>query len=127
MASRGRMVIVIEDDESMREALVRLLSAAGFESLAWASAEEFLATQTDDGVACLVSDLRLPGISGLDLLALLRSRSDRTPFILVTAHDQPGQREESARRGATAYLIKPFRGTVLLETVRATIAPPGPS
>jgi FixJ family two-component response regulator len=120
-------VIVVEDDESMREALVRLLKAAGFESATHASAEEFLAAGAGEGGACVVSDLRLPGSTGLDLLAILRARGDRTPFILITAHDRPGQREEAARRGAAAYLIKPFLGTVLLETLRAAIAPPGPS
>ena len=120
-------VIVIEDDDSMREALTRLLTAAGFDSTTYTSAEEFLAARIAEGMACVVSDLRLPGISGLDLLAVLSARGELTPFILVTAHDQPGQAEEATRRGAFSYLIKPFRGTVLLETVRAAIAPSGAS
>jgi FixJ family two-component response regulator len=114
-------VIVVEDDESMREALARLLGAAGFESPAFASAEEFLATGGGEGAACVVSDLKLPRTSGLELLDALRARGDRTPFVLITAHDQPGQREEAIHRGADAYLIKPFRGTVFLEALRAAI------
>jgi FixJ family two-component response regulator len=122
-AKRSRKVIVIEDDDSMREALTRLLGAAGLESSAFSSAEEFLAAGVGEEAACVVSDLRLPETSGLELLDVLRARGNRIPFILITAHDQPGQREDAARRGAAAYLIKPFRGTVFLDTVRTVIAP----
>jgi FixJ family two-component response regulator len=121
MTAAGPKVIVVEDDDSMREAIERLLDAAGFECSAYASAEALLACDRCEGVACVVSDLRLPAMSGLDLLAQLRARGERMPLILITAHDAPGLREDAMRRGATSYLAKPFRGTALLDVVKAAI------
>jgi len=122
----GGTVLVVEDDDSMREAIERLLGAAGFGCTAYASADALLAGGVDDGSACVISDLRLPGISGLELLFALRERDIRLPFILITAHDSPGLRQKAMRCGAAAYLAKPFRGTRLLEAVKLAIesAPP---
>jgi FixJ family two-component response regulator len=119
----GRKVLVVEDDDSMREAIARLLGAAGYKATAFASAEEFIASGSAEGATCIVSDLRLPRMSGLELLANLRSRSASPPLILITAHDRPGLREEALRAGAAAYLPKPFPGTVLLDAVKAAISP----
>jgi FixJ family two-component response regulator len=119
----GRKVPVIEDDDSMREALARLLGAAGYESRTYASAEAFLADRAVEDAECVVSDLRLPVMSGLELLAELRARGLSSPFILITAHDAPGLREEALRRGAVAYLAKPFPGTTLLNAVRTALEP----
>ena len=121
----GSMVLVVEDDPSMREAIKRLLNAAGVECAAYASAESMLASGHGEGAACVVSDLKLPAMSGLDLLAELRARAGCPPFILITAHDAPGLGEEAVRRGAAAYLAKPFCGTVLLDAVKAVIEPGG--
>jgi FixJ family two-component response regulator len=114
-------VVVVEDDDSMRRAIERLLEAAGFESAAYTSAEAALAGRTDMNAACVVSDLKLPGMSGLDLLAELRAVGGGPPFILITAHDAPGLREEAARGGAAAYLAKPFSGMALVDLIRAAI------
>jgi len=103
-------VIVVEDDDSMREAIERLLDAAASSARAYASAEALLAWDKLEEAACIVSDLRLPATSGLDLLAQLRTRGGYPPLILITAHDAPGLREEAMKRGAAAYLAKPFRG-----------------
>lgn len=110
-------VIVVEDDASMREALGRLLGAAGLECAAFASAEALLASSFDTAVGCVVSDLKLPAMSGLDLLAALHARGARPCFILITAHDAPGLREEATRQGAAAYLTKPFHGAALLAAI----------
>jgi len=107
----------------MREAIQRLLHTAGIGCAAYASAEALLAGGAHEGAACVVSDLKLPGMSGLELLAELRARGRWLPLILITAHDAPGLREEAARRGAVAYLAKPFRGTALLDAVKAVIEP----
>jgi FixJ family two-component response regulator len=107
----------------MREAIERLLDAAGFECSAYASAEALLACDQREGTACIVSDLRMGAMSGLELLAQLRTRGERTPLILITAHDAPGQREEAMKRGAAGYLAKPFRGTALIETIRQVAGP----
>jgi len=123
---RGK-VLVVEDDDSMREAIERLLNAAGFRCAAYASADALLARSVDEDSSCVICDLRLPGMSGLGLLATLRERGIALPFILITAHDSPGLRQEAMRCGAAAYLAKPFRGTTLLEAVRGAIEPAPPS
>lgn len=114
-------VIVVEDDASMREALGRLLGAAGLECAAFASAEALLASGVDAGAGCVVSDLKLPAMSGLDLLAAMRARGGWPGFILITAHDTPGLREEAERQGAAAYLTKPFHGAALLAAINAEL------
>jgi FixJ family two-component response regulator len=119
---RGK-VLVVEDDDSMREAIERLLNAAGVGCSAYASADALLTRGVDEGSACVICDLRLPGMSGLELLATLRERGISLPFILITAHDSRGLRQKAMQRGAAAYLVKPFRGTTLLEAVRAAIEP----
>jgi FixJ family two-component response regulator len=113
---------VAEDDESMREAILRLLGAAGFHAAAYTSAEALLAGGGVDA-ACVVADLRLPAMSGLELIPVLRMQGCRAPVIVVTAYDAPGLREEAHRRGAAAYLLKPFRGTALLDVIRTVIEP----
>ena len=122
MTAAGSKVLLVEDDDSMREAIERLLGAAGFECAAYASAEAMLACGAGQDAVCVVSDLKLPAMSGLELIAELRSRGVKAPLILITAHDAPGQRDEALRRGATSYLAKPFRGTALLEAVNSAIA-----
>jgi FixJ family two-component response regulator len=121
MVVPGPKVVVVEDDDSMRQALERLLGAAGFQTDLFSTAEAALAGETATDTACVVSDLRLPGLSGLDLLAELGAHGRVAPFILITAHDTPGLRKEVARRGAAAYLVKPFLGTALLDFIRAAI------
>ena len=113
-------ILVIEDDDSMRTSIARLLRVAGMTCAEYVSAEEALADRASEDAACVISDMRLPGKSGLDLLAQLRARNVRSPFILITAHDSPRLREEAGRR-CTAYLTKPFLGTTLLDAVRAAI------
>ena len=127
VVSTSETVVVVEDDDSMREAIERLLNAAGFRCATYASADALLARGVDGASACVISDLKLPGISGLELLAMLRERDISLPFILITAHDAPGLRQKAMGRGAAAYLAKPFRGTTLLEAVRGAIEPRPPS
>ena len=113
-------ILVIEDDDSMRTSIARLLRVAGMTCAEYVSAEEALADRASEDAACVISDMRLPGKSGLDLLAQLRARNVQSPFILITAHDSPRLREEAGWRCA-AYLTKPFLGTTLLDAVRAAI------
>ncbi|MFN7990254.1 MAG: response regulator [Thermoanaerobaculia bacterium] len=118
-----RMIAVVEDDASMRHAVERLLLAAGREPVAYESAEALLSAGESASVACVVSDLRLPAMSGLELLAEMRGRGWTAPLILVTAYDTAGRREEALRRGAVAYLVKPFAGTDLLDAIRTAVEP----
>lgn len=122
MAVSSQVVLIVEDDASMRGAIERLLRTTGFLFLAYESAEALLAVDAPTKTACVVSDLRLAGMSGLDLLAELRARGCEAPLILITAYDAPGLREEALHRGAAAYLAKPFLGTTLIEAIRSVIA-----
>lgn len=124
-ANQGGMVVVIEDDDSMREAIERLLMVGGFGCIAYASGKPLLAQKSHEQAKCIISDLRLPDMSGLDLLVTLRNQCRSIPFILITAHDTPELRQEALKLGATAYLAKPFRGTALLEAVQASFEQAG--
>jgi two-component system response regulator FixJ len=120
VASRKK-VLLVEDDDSFREAIGRLLDASDVESASYASAEALLSDAAMTDVACVVSDLKLPGMSGLDLLAKLRTKGEWPPLILMTAHDEPGRREEARNRGAVAYLVKPFTLAQLLDAIHSAV------
>jgi FixJ family two-component response regulator len=122
-ARSGGTVLLVEDDDSMRAALERLLNAFGFRCIAFPSAETLLASGVGEGAVCLVSDLKLPGMSGLDLLAELRTRRTPLPSIVITSHDAPGLRDGAGRQGVSAYLTKPFPGIALLDAIKAAIKP----
>lgn len=111
-------IVVIDDDDSTLRALRRLLEEVGLPSVGYELAEQVLATDACEDAACVVSDLKLPGMSGLELLAALRSQNVTSPFILITANDSPGARAEARARGAT-YLAKPFLGADLLHAIEA--------
>ena len=110
---------MVDDDESMREAIDSLLDVAGFESTVYVSAEELLAADGIEDALCVISDVKLPAMSGLELLATLRARSSPPPVIIITAHDGPGVREDAMRRGAAAFLAKPFPGSALLAAIES--------
>lgn len=109
----------------MRQAIERLLGTAGFETAAFASAEALLARGVDDAL-CIISDVKLPAMSGLDLLTELHARGTGPRVIVITAHDEPGVRDEAVRRGAVAYLAKPFLGTALLAAIKSGDAASAP-
>jgi len=113
--------MVVEDDDSMRESIERHLGEAGFACAAFASADALLARGVDAQALCVISDLRLPSTSGLELPAALHQRELSTPFILITAHDKPGLREMALHHGAAALLAQPFSATALLQAVRGAI------
>jgi len=113
----GGTIIVIEDDEGMRESLASLLGAAGLTARTFGSAEELLDAGIPAHTRCIVSDVLLPSMSGLDLVAELRQRGASPPVILITAHCSPAMRTEAGRRGAAAFLPKPFSGAALLDAI----------
>jgi FixJ family two-component response regulator len=115
----GGRVLVAEDDDGMREAIESLLDAAGFESTTYASAEALLTGGAIDGALCIISDLKLPSMSGFELLAELRARGAQPPVIVITAHDAPGMRSEAQRLGAAGYIAKPFGGSALLAAIES--------
>ncbi|MGO4391324.1 response regulator transcription factor [Variovorax sp. M-6] len=122
----GRVVVVVEDDDSVREAVRRLLDAAGFRAVAYESAEALLATGGIEGALCVISDIKLPAMSGLELLTELGVRGGWPSVILMTAHDSVEVREEARRRGAAGYLVKPFQGNALLAAIGRVAGPARP-
>jgi FixJ family two-component response regulator len=117
MAARMK-ILVVDDDDSMRQAITRLLKAAGYENVTFPTAEACLASEATSTADCLISDLHLPAMSGLELLAELRRRKCGIPVILMTAFDEPGLHLHALERGAAAYLAKPFPGTALLKSIQ---------
>jgi FixJ family two-component response regulator len=116
-ADRGRSIVVVEDDAAMSKAVERLLRAAGLQAVCFASAEELLQTDSADSAACLVLDVNLPGLSGLELGRFLIASGRAKPIIFITGQDQAALRDEAQRLGC-AFFHKPFNGKALLEAIR---------
>jgi len=123
MAAQGNttLIAIVDDDELMRDALKGLLTEAGFPVRTFASAEEFLDSGEQHRTACLIADIRMPGMSGLDLQARLNADDIRIPIIFITAHGDEHLRLQALRSGAVEFLAKPFDDEVLLESVRAAL------
>jgi FixJ family two-component response regulator len=115
------VVAIVDDDELMRGAVQGLLKEAGLPARAFASAEEFLDSGAQHLSSCLIADIRMPGMSGLDLQARLNAEQIRIPIIFMTAHSDERIRMQALRSGALEFLAKPFDDHVLLETVRAAL------
>jgi FixJ family two-component response regulator len=113
----AKAVFVVEDDDGMREAIEQLLCVAGFRTLAYSSAEAMLDEVAAESPLCVISDLSLPAMSGLDLISELARRREQPPVIIITAHESASTRQEAARLGARAYLAKPFSSTALLSAI----------
>ncbi len=120
--AKTNLVTIIDDDESVRRALEGLMKAVGLPARAYASAEEFLESGQQYDTACLIADIRMPGMSGLDLQARLNSQKCRIPTIFITAHGDAEMRMQALRAGAVEFLAKPFSDDVLLEHVKAALA-----
>jgi FixJ family two-component response regulator len=118
---KGKMVAIVDDDELMRSALQGMLKSVGLPSQAFASAEEFLKSGQQQQTACLIADIRMPGMSGLELQAKLNAEHCRIPTIFITAHGDTKMRMQALRAGAVEFLAKPFDDEVLLENVRAAL------
>jgi FixJ family two-component response regulator len=118
---KPRLVAILDDDELMRGALQGLLKAVDLPAQAFASAEEFLNSGQRHQIACLIADIRMPGMSGLELQAKLNTDRCRIPIIFITAHGDEKMRMQALRAGAVEFLAKPFDDEVLLERVRAAL------
>jgi FixJ family two-component response regulator len=111
------IIAIVDDDEALREALGSVIKAAGFSPWTFASAEEFLACDDRDDTACLILDVRLPGMSGIELQRQLADARSRLPIVFVTAHGDASLRESLMRAGAAAFLYKPVRSDALLKEI----------
>jgi FixJ family two-component response regulator len=122
MAShKPKLVAIVDDDDSLRSALQGLMKEAGLPAVAFASAEEFLESGEQRQTACLITDIRMPGMSGLELQARLNAERQRIPIIFITAHGEEDMRLQALRAGAVEFLAKPFDDEVLLDSVRAAL------
>src|SRR5258707_5649612 len=123
MAIEGqtKVVAIVDDDDLMRAALQGLLKSVGLPGRAFASAEEFLESGQQHETACLIADIRMPGMSGLELQAKLNSEHCKIPTIFITAHGDTTMRMQALRAGAVELMAKPFDDEVLLASVRAAL------
>ncbi len=118
---KSKFIAVLDDDDSVRSALQGLLKAVGLPAQTYASAEEFLKSSQRQQIACLIADIRMPGMSGLELQAKLNAERCRIPIIFITAHGDAKMRMQALRAGGVEFLAKPFDDEALLESVRAAL------
>jgi FixJ family two-component response regulator len=115
------MVFAVDDDASMREALSRLFRASGMRAQIFASAQDFLIFKRPDVPACLVLDVRLPGLSGLDLQRELAAGDGAIPIVFITGHGDIPMSVQAMKAGAVEFLTKPFRDQALLDAIHQAI------
>src|SRR5262249_11291177 len=120
-ASERARVSVVDDDESVRESLPDLLKEFGFEACAFSSAQEFLASGCVNRTGCLMLDIAMSGMTGLDLQRELQLRGHKIPIIFITAQTDEAVRARASEQGAVRVLLKPFNDTDLLAAVKAAL------
>jgi len=126
MKNDHALVFVVDDDSSVRNALRRLIRAAGYEVETFATAADFLAREPSGGRGCLVLDIRMPGMSGLDLQRELTARASRLPVVFITAHADAAVRQQALAGGAVDVLYKPFDDELLLGAIERALGPDAP-
>lgn len=115
------LISVVDDDDSVRESLQRLIRSVGFSVKAFASAEEFLTSDHLCNTHCLILDVRMPGINGLELQRLLIAGAFEIPVIFITAQGDETARSQALKDGAVDYLLKPFSEDALLNAIHAAM------
>lgn len=120
-ATERPLLSIVDDDESVRESLPDLLNEFGFASRTFSSAEEFLSSDSLDQTRCLILDVAMPGMNGLDLQQVLQQRARSIPIVFITAQRDRATQERAFRQGAVRVLLKPFSDTALLEAVKAAL------
>ena len=119
-------ISIVDDDPAVRDALWRLMDSAGLAATAFASAEEFLASPSPDETDCLILDVRLPGMDGLELQRRLIASNWKIPIIFISAHADAGVRASALQAGAVAFFEKPFNSAALLDAIEAARAARAP-
>lgn len=123
--SNPPVISIIDDDGSVRAATRNLVRSLGYVVHTFASAEDFLRSPHLDDTSCVITDVRMPDMSGLDLQAYLLAKGQTFPFIFVTAFSVESDRERALKAGATCFLSKPFDGETLIECLEAALAQNG--
>ena len=121
MDQAPKLIAIIDDDEAMQDSLRDLMEAAGLAARCFESAEEFLESDLHNRAACLIVDIRMPKMSGLQLQARLKEEGRNIPIIFITAHGDARMRIRAMREGAVEFLAKPFDHHLLLKRVRAAL------
>jgi FixJ family two-component response regulator len=121
LQQQNQFVAVVDDDDLLRTALQGLLKSVALPARVYASAEAFLECEHRREAACLIADIRMPGMSGLELQARLNAEHCQIPTIFITAHGDEAMRLQAMRAGAVEFLPKPFDDELLLESVRAAL------
>jgi len=116
-----RFIAIVDDDRSVQTALQDLIESEGLSTLCFGSAEQFLDSGAQHEAACLIADIRMPGMSGLELQTKLKAERCRVPIIFITAHGDAKMQTQAMRDGAVKFLAKPFDNAVLLEAVHAAL------
>lgn len=122
MAKGRPAVVLVEDDDRLRHALTEVLAVSGFQVATFPNAEAAVESAPWATAACLIVDVRLPGMSGLELLECLRKRGESMPAIVLTADSRQATRDAVMRLGVSAYLEKPVRGRVVVAAIREAIS-----
>jgi FixJ family two-component response regulator len=120
-ATERQLLSVVDDDEMLRESLPDLLRECGFAARAFSSGPEFLSSDYVDETRCLILDVAMPGMSGLDLQKELKHRGQAIPIIFITAQRDDDVRKQALRQGAVKFLYKPFSDGDLLDAVNAAL------
>ena len=121
LGGTANLISVIDDDESVRRTTKLLIESCGYRAAAFESAENFLSSGHLDGTSCLIVDLRMPGMNGLQLQSQLADAGCRIPIIFITAYDEKESRRRAMEAGAVAFLGKPFTDKQLLQTIRSAL------
>src|SRR6266481_5498116 len=121
MRHNSRLVAIVDDDQSMQSALQDLIESDGLSPVCFSSAQQFLDSEARHKTVCLIADIRMPGMSGLELQEKLKTKGCRIPIIFITAHGDAEMRTHAMRDGALAFLNKPFDDAVLLEIIHAAL------
>jgi len=119
--ARGNLISLVDDDESIRRTTTLLIQSFGFQAAAFESAESFLKSGQLHETSCLIVDVQMPGMNGLQLQRYLAASGYRLPIIFITAYDNKESRQQAMQAGAIAFLSKPFNDKHLLQTIRATL------
>src|ERR1700678_2767722 len=117
----SKLIAIVDDDEAMQDSLRDLMESAGLAARCFGSAEEFLKSDLHGKAACLIVDIRMPKMSGLELQARLKQEECNVPIIFITAYDDAEIRAEAMKEGAVEFLAKPFDHQLLLKKLRSAL------
>jgi len=118
------LISIVDDDDAIRHSLEDLIRSIGFRTQGFPSAESFLSSTEVPSTACLILDVRMPGVNGLDVQRNISAAKLRVPIIFITAHADSDAREQALKAGAVAFLYKPFRDQDLVEAIALALKNP---